>query len=47
MRCEQKRWLQVHHIKPVSLGGGNTLENLTTLCSGHHRMRHVEHGLPA
>lgn len=39
-RCGSKRWLHIHHIQPVSLGGGNTAENLTTLCSAHHQMRH-------
>ncbi len=39
-RCEQRKWLHVHHIRPVSMGGGNFPENLTTLCSAHHRMRH-------
>ncbi len=40
VRCESRRWLQIHHIQPVSLGGRNTAENLTTLCSAHHQMRH-------
>jgi 5-methylcytosine-specific restriction endonuclease McrA len=39
-RCPQRRWLQVHHIYPVSLGGANELGNLATLCSAHHRMTH-------
>jgi 5-methylcytosine-specific restriction endonuclease McrA len=39
-RCEQTRWLHTHHIKPLSEGGTNDLENLTVLCSGHHRMVH-------
>jgi hypothetical protein len=39
-RCEQTRWLHTHHIKPLSEGGTNDLENLTVLCSGHHRMIH-------
>lgn len=39
-RCEEKRWLDVHHIVPKSFGGLDTLENLTTLCSGHHRVTH-------
>ncbi|MBI2604956.1 MAG: HNH endonuclease [Deltaproteobacteria bacterium] len=40
-RCPNRRWIHIHHIKPVSLGGRNTLENLTTLCSAHHRMVHA------
>lgn len=38
LRCEQRHWLHIHHVNPVSTGGGNTAENLTTLCSAHHRM---------
>jgi hypothetical protein len=40
-RCTQKRWLDVHHIQHVALGGDNSLENLTTLCSAHHKARHL------
>ncbi len=40
-RCGNKRWLHLHHIQPVSLGGRNTLENITTLCSSHHQMQHA------
>ncbi|MGE0634585.1 MAG: HNH endonuclease [Pseudobdellovibrionaceae bacterium] len=39
-RCSQRRHLDVHHIKQVSQGGGDKLENLTLLCSGHHKMIH-------
>jgi hypothetical protein len=39
-RCNQSRWVEVHHLKPVSQGGKNTLENLTTLCWAHHRYAH-------
>ncbi len=39
-RCNEKRWLHVHHVLPRSRGGPDTLENLTTLCSGHHRLIH-------
>lgn len=41
-RCPNRRWLHVHHIKPVNAGGGNALDNLATLCSAHHRMHHKE-----
>ena len=40
-RCAEKRWLEVHDVVPVSQGGATTLGNLTTLCSGHHKMIHV------
>jgi 5-methylcytosine-specific restriction endonuclease McrA len=39
-RCGTRRWLDVHHIILLSQGGINELENLTTLCSAHHRMEH-------
>jgi 5-methylcytosine-specific restriction endonuclease McrA len=39
-RCQQARWVEVHHKVPVSRGGPNTLDNLTTLCSAHHRFSH-------
>jgi hypothetical protein len=39
-RCENRRWLDVHHIILRSQGGTNALENLRTLCSAHHRMEH-------
>ncbi len=39
-RCENTRYLEIHHIKPLAKGGTNTLENLTTLCSGHHSGLH-------
>ncbi len=35
-RCNQKRWLEIHHITPVKNGGLNSPENLTTLCFNHH-----------
>jgi hypothetical protein len=39
-RCANERWLHIHHITPVSAGGGNEAENLTTLCSYHHDLVH-------
>ncbi|MGE3757899.1 MAG: HNH endonuclease signature motif containing protein, partial [Pseudobdellovibrionaceae bacterium] len=39
-RCSQRRHLDVHHIIQLSQGGGDKLENLTLLCSGHHKMIH-------
>lgn len=39
-RCECTRWLDVHHIVPVSAGGKNVLENLMTFCRAHHQMIH-------
>jgi hypothetical protein len=40
-RCAQRRWLDIHHVNPLSEGGTDALENLVTLCSAHHRQRHV------
>lgn len=39
-RCGETRWIQVHHLKEVSQGGTHALENLTTLCSTHHKLVH-------
>jgi hypothetical protein len=41
VRCTQRRWLHYHHIVPKHRGGPDTLENLTTLCSAHHKMEHT------
>ncbi len=38
--CTHRRFLDVHHIQPVSEGGKSNLENLEVLCSGHHRAKH-------
>lgn len=39
-RCPSKRWLEKHHRVEFANGGAHTAENLETLCSGHHRMKH-------
>jgi hypothetical protein len=39
-RCSQTRWLEIHHVQPVSQGGPNTPDNLITLCSEHHGWVH-------
>lgn len=39
-RCNSDKWTQTHHIIPVSRGGTNDPENLTTLCSFHHDLVH-------
>jgi hypothetical protein len=43
-RCEQKRWLQLHHQVAVKNGGLNTIQNLQTLCQMHHRFVHSREG---
>jgi hypothetical protein len=42
-RCDEKRWLDVHHVTHVEHGGGNELENLAILCRRHHAKHHVRH----
>ncbi len=39
-RCLNRRWLDVHHRKPIASGGDNSIENLITLCKAHHRLQH-------
>ena len=39
-KCGSKRYLHIHHIVEKENGGRDTLENLVTLCSVHHRERH-------
>lgn len=40
VRCNSDKWIDVHHIIPILLGGSNEPENLTTLCSFHHDLVH-------
>ena len=39
-RCENERFLHIHHLKPVSEGGSNHPDNLKTLCGPHHDLVH-------
>jgi hypothetical protein len=39
-KCNERKWLEVHHLKPWSQGGGHELPNLLTLCFFHHRRIH-------
>ena len=41
-KCQNKRFLEIHHKKPVARGGSNTPENLTILCSAHHKILHMK-----
>ena len=43
-RCPEKKFLQVHHLQPVHRRGANSIENLTTLCAGHHQLLHWTEG---
>jgi RuvA, C-terminal domain/HNH endonuclease len=38
--CTNTHFVDVHHIRPRSEGGRNTLENTITLCTTHHRATH-------
>jgi|APSaa5957512622_1039677.scaffolds.fasta_scaffold47745_2 5-methylcytosine-specific restriction endonuclease McrA len=38
--CSSKRYLEVHHKIPRSMGGNNSIGNLITLCSACHSMVH-------
>jgi len=40
LRCTQKRYLHLHHRVPVAQGGKHHPDNLTTVCSAHHRFLH-------
>ncbi len=40
-RCSSRRFLEIHHEKPVSRGGDNSVDNLRLLCSGHHKVCHL------
>ena len=39
-RCASDRYVDLHHVRPVSKGGGNEHSNLTALCSFHHDLVH-------
>ncbi|MBI2607137.1 MAG: HNH endonuclease [Deltaproteobacteria bacterium] len=38
--CGERRWVDLHHIRPISIGGDHRPENLVTLCQAHHRETH-------
>lgn len=38
--CRSAQCIDIHHIQPVSEGGGHEPENLTMLCGAHHDARH-------
>ena len=41
-RCENKRFLEIHHKQPISQGGSNHPTNLILLCSGHHKSHDIK-----
>ncbi len=42
MRCQSRKWVNVHHVQPFSRGGDHSLQNLATLCYGHHKLVHFQ-----
>jgi 5-methylcytosine-specific restriction endonuclease McrA len=40
-RCEETRFIQLHHRKEISQGGMHCENNLEILCFHHHRHRHL------
>ncbi len=38
--CRHFRFVDLHHQRPRAAGGPNTLENVLTLCTQHHRLVH-------
>ena len=38
--CQRSRYVDAHHIRHWADGGETTLDNLTLLCSYHHRLLH-------
>lgn len=39
--CKSGERIEVHHLKPRSLGREDTAQNLVTLCAVHHAERHA------
>ena len=44
--CGRHQGLQIHHLQPRSLGGGDDISNLAAVCFAHHRLL-IPHGLLA
>lgn len=40
--CSESRWVEYHHRQPVAQGGEDRLDNLVTLCRGHHQAIHQQ-----
>jgi hypothetical protein len=39
-RCESRRFVELHHIQPLSHGGKHDVQNIATVCKGHHQAIH-------
>ena len=44
--CGRTRFLEVHHRRPRSQGGGNEVANLQVLCSSCHQLVHQQSRIP-
>ena len=42
-QCAEEKWIHKHHVIHRKDGGPDTVENLVSLCAGHHRMIHRTH----
>ena len=42
--CGRSRFLDIHHLKPLSEGGTHELNNLITVCKFHHQALHGRFG---
>jgi hypothetical protein len=43
--CGSRHFLEIDHIRPVSLGGGNEISNLRLRCRGHNQRYAVQMGI--
>jgi len=39
-KCQETRWVELHHIVPIAFGGAHDINNITITCRGHHRVIH-------
>jgi 5-methylcytosine-specific restriction endonuclease McrA len=39
-RCEQTKWIDLHHKQQVTDGGEHSINNIVTVCRSHHRLHH-------
>jgi hypothetical protein len=36
-RCTERRWLELHHLRPFGVGGDHAVENIRLMCRAHNR----------
>lgn len=41
-RCREKEQLDIHHFKPLRLGGENVVKNMVLFCKQCHRLWHTK-----